>query len=314
VVLPVTNDLLIESVSHRPSQLHSMMRWIALLPVEIIGAWLIWKWHKDAHSRFNLVFLTGALSYTTLLAFWPLREGQTFLPIFPVLAISVAPALLWLGAFISRWIRWISVPVLIVIAEIAFICVRQPPFIDKTINDTQMIRDVLKLTDANDYVMDSKGETIYRRRPYYYIVDKLTKGMIDRGLVRDDIPQRVIETRTPVITTEPRTSKQDIAFMENNYLSIGSRLGVLGKIIRPRDASENQATRFEVTVPNRYLLVSESGQINGVLDDTPLNGPRELAVGDHVFHSTTTNTGTIALVWAQAIDRGYSPFSALRAH
>src|SRR4029077_932232 len=137
----------------------------------------------EIRARLTIIFLTGAFCYTTLVAFWPLREGQTFLPIFPVLAISIAPCILWLAILISRRMRLapVIIPLLIVIIEITFICIRQSPFRNKTINNPRMIADVLKLTDGNDYVMDAKGETIYRRRPYYYIIDKITKGMIDRG-------------------------------------------------------------------------------------------------------------------------------------
>jgi Dolichyl-phosphate-mannose-protein mannosyltransferase len=308
----ITYNLLIKTVSRSPSLFHSLMWWIMLLPIELIGIWVIWKWQSDKaiRSRFTFIFLTGAFCYTTLLAFWPLREGQTFLPIFPVLAISIAPCLLWLATFVSRRIRLASVivPLLIVIIEITFVCIRQPPFRNKTTNNTRMIADVLKLTDANDFVMDAKGETIYRRRPYYYITDKITKAMIDRGLVRDDIPQRLIETRTALVTTAPRPPKGDVELMENNYLPIAFRLAALGKIVRPRNALQNEPVRFEVMVPSRYTLVCEAGKIAGVLDETAFDGPRELTPGPHVFRQTS-GTGAVAVIWARAVERGYSPFA-----
>lgn len=306
----VTYNILIKSVTPGPSTFHCLMRWIVLLPIEVAGVWAIWKWQRPAFSRLSLIFLTGTFSYTTLLAFWPLREGQTFLPIFSVLAISVAPVVLRSAGFISARIRLplIIMPAAIVMIEIILTCLRQSPFTDRTSQNTQFIRDVLNLTAESDYVMDSKGEAIFRRRPYYFMIDKITKEMIDRGLVHDDIPHRLIETRTPLITTDPKLPKCDAAFLESNYLPIAPRLAVLGKMVRRENEGSAEPIRFDVTVPGRYALVSTAGKITGVLDDTELTEARELAAGLHTFRPTS-GAGPVALVWTPAVERGYSPFA-----
>jgi hypothetical protein len=51
-------------------------------------------------------------------------------------------------------------------------------------------------------------------------------------------------------------------------------------------------------------LVSASGPVSGRLDDTPFDGPRELAAGHHEFTQTDPSDGPLVLVWAQAIERG----------
>lgn len=312
----VINHNILPQLTNLSTTLRSAVRWLALLPMELFGIWLVWKLRGTlaVRSRLALVFLAGAFYYTTLVTFWPLRERQTYLPLWPVMAIAIVPCILWFAAFVSKRLPRAAVilPVLIVTVEILLIYIQQSPFTDKTTDKIGMIANTLKLTDESDYVMDSKGETIYRRRPFYYVLDKITKKRMYRGLIRDDLPQRLIETRAPLATAIPRLRKADIVFIKDNYLPIAFRLGVLGKIVRSGDEPEKESTTFEVIIPTRYTLVSASGKIAGFLDGTAFEGPRELAAGTHVFYQTA-GTGRVALVWAQAIERGYSPFATVKA-
>ena len=49
--------------------------------------------------------------------------------------------------------------------------------------DLAIIRDVGALTMPGECVMDAKGETIFRRRPYYYAFEGFTEERIERGLL-----------------------------------------------------------------------------------------------------------------------------------
>lgn len=301
-------------VTSAPKILKSAVRWLAWLPVEFLGIWIIWRLRETLAIRLRLalIFLAGAFYYTTLVCFWPIRDAETYLPFFPVIAIAVAPSVLWLAAFVSRRTRLSAfiLPALIVAVEILLIFKNESPFVDKTADKIGMIADTLKLTDESEYVMDSKGETIYRRRPFYYVLDRITKERIHRKLIHDDIPQRLIETRAPLATT-CRMPEAAVVFIKANYLPIAFRLSALGKTVRLGDEPEKEPTTFEVVIPSRYTLVCASGKIAGILDGAPFEGPRELAAGRHVFRQTA-GTGRVALVLAQAIERGYSPFAAIK--
>jgi hypothetical protein len=295
--------------------LRSAVRWLVGWPVVFLGAWIIWRLRETLaiRLRLTLIFLTGILYYTTLVCFWPIREAETYLPFFPVIAITVAPCILWLAAFVSTRARVpaVIVPTLIVAVEILFILKNESPFVDKTADKIGMIADILKLTDESEYVMDSKGETIYRRRPFYYVLDGITKRKIHRKLIHDDILQRLIETRAPLATTR-RMTRADAVFINANYLPIAFRLSALGKIVRLGHEPETEPTTFEVVIPSRYTLVCVSGKIAGILDGTLFQGARQLSAGRHVFRETA-GAGPVALIWAQAIERGYSPFAAIKA-
>ena len=64
-----------------------------------------------------------------------------------------------------------------------------------------------------------------------------------------------------------------------------------------------------MTIPARYAIVAREGAVAGLLDGAPYTGPRLLPAGRHAF-TVSSGAGRLALVWAQAIERGFSPFTA----
>jgi hypothetical protein len=309
----VISHNVLPQVSHRWWFMQRTACWLAFLPFELFGVWLIWRWRESIvlRSRLTLIFLAGAFYYSTFVSFWPLRQPQTLLPFFPVMAIIVAPCLLWFVDVVSKRTRmfWSILPALIVATEIMLIERHGSPFANNTTDKITLIANVLRLTDESDYVMDSKGETIYRRRPIYYVLDGITKWRMHSHLIRDDIPERLIETRTALAVTIGRMPAPDVAFITRNYLPVAFRLSALGKTVRSGD-EQAESSRFDVRISGRYTLVNESGKIAGLLDGVEFDGPREILAGRHTFRQTT-GSGRTALIWARAIQRGYSPFAQI---
>jgi hypothetical protein len=309
----VISHNILPRVTDRLWLMKSATRWLALLPIQLIGVWLIWRWRETIalRSRLTLIFLVAAFYYSTFLFLWPLKEPQTRLPLYPVMAIILAPCLLRFADTLLKRTRVFSfiLPALMVTAEIALIERAGSPFTNNTTHKIGLIANVLKLTDESDYVMDSKGETIYRHRPIYHMLDRITRRRMRRYLIRDDITERLVETRTALIATISRVPRHDIAFITNNYLPIAFRLRALGKMVRSSD-EQGEPTHFDVVVPGTYTLVCESGKIAGLLDGTEFDGPRKLAAGGHTFRQAA-GTGRTVLIWARAIERGYSPFAKI---
>ena len=131
--------------------------------------------------------------------------------------------------------------------------------------------------------------------------------------ITDDLIERLIATKTPVASLR-RLPDADEIFMKANYLPVAFRLRVLGKVIyspvTPSDKPPSPIV-FEVAIPNRYRIIAERGPVEGTLDATPLEGPRELAAGQHQLQ-IVSGRGRIALIWAQAIERDYQPFRAIK--
>jgi hypothetical protein len=169
--------------------------------------------------------------------------------------------------------------------------------------DLAIIKDAETLTTPGEYVMDAKGETIFRRRPYYYTFEGFTEERMKRGLLVSTVPRRLIETRTAVCVPSTRFSKTTLTFIEHNYLKVG-HVEVAGKMIIP---SPDGHLVFDVVIPQRYTLVSPEGPVSGTLNGKLFEGNGELAAGRHEFVPARP-TKQIALLWARAWQKGYSPF------
>jgi hypothetical protein len=89
------------------------------------------------------------------------------------------------------------------------------------------------------------------------------------------------------------------------------RLRVAGRLL---DASERDPAGeipFEVAIAARYALIGQSETPTGVLDGTPYDGARFLDAGPHGY-TPGPGDGRVAVIWAQAAERGFSPFRADR--
>lgn len=260
-------------------------------------------------ARLAFLFLAPFLYLTTLVASWPVLTSEDYLPFYPAMMLSVAPALLWLARLCVRSDRFPSGAVLAT-AELVGILVTVSPFHDQTVDKIGIIADTLRLTDPDDYVMDSKGETIYRRRPYRFVLESMTKHRLDKGIIKDTIPRELVAKRVPLATTM-RMPHHARDFIKKNYVPIAFRLFVLGKVLRDHKTAAGAPSEFVVQVPARYTLTTASGVPAGQLDGTPFTGPRELTVGKHTY-LPEGDPGKVVLIWASALERGYSPFAKIK--
>ena len=89
------------------------------------------------------------------------------------------------------------------------------------------------------------------------------------------------------------------AFLSANFLDMG-RLRAAGQWIQD-DGS------FTIAVPGSYVILTSSGEAQGLLDGSPYGGQRILAPGRHIF-VTVGRKELLACLWAPAFIRGYSPF------
>jgi hypothetical protein len=64
-------------------------------------------------------------------------------------------------------------------------------------------------------------------------------------------------------------------------------------------------------VPARYTLAAAAGVPAGQLDGTPFTGPRDLTIGKHTY-VPEGDPGKVVLIWASALERGYSPFAKIK--
>lgn len=261
-------------------------------------------WRKRSHDRarwrLQCGVLFAALLYLLMLyGFWPLVTHQDLLPAIPLVAVGVA-AVVYRGSASAPPHRGLA-------ALFAAICIvnlatAAVPFHNEIADEENELARVLRLTRPGDYVMDAKGETIFRRRPVYWVMEGITVARMHDGSIADDIAGRLAATGTPIVIMD-RLPPPDAAFVERNYLPIGPAGGLIrvaGQRIGTTRAGE--AVAFDIAVPAEYAIVTPRGGAAGTLDGTPYDGARHLAAGRHAFVASLDSR--LALVWAPALKRG----------
>ena len=265
------------------------MFWLPGLFVLIRIAWR----NRDATPlRFFFAFWCGFF-FLTLFSSWILISPRDYLVALPLLAI-----------FAVAWVERTAnnpagVYLLTALAFALFIAHYDAWFTTEAQRERiTMVRQTLGLTRPGEMVMDFKGETIYRRRPSYFIYEFITRNAMYRGLLQDTIAEDMVKARCYVVQADgdffPQRSR---AFLNANFVDVG-RLRVAGHRI-------DHSGAFTIVVPGPYAIVGKTALATGILDGTPYTGPRELVAGPHTFRSSDW---PLAYVWAPAIERGYSPF------
>jgi hypothetical protein len=294
---------------------------VLLLPASVLPLWtgasLLARGAPTpglAARRVLVLVGTGAF-FVLLLGAWPLVTCEDFIPVSPLVALLITPVVLSLPTQLARVSRSaaaclrvsIAAPLLVVALEAALVLHAASPWVDLMQWQTALVASVLQITGPDDYVMDLKGETVFRRRPYYYVLENITKTRLERGLLPDSIPEDLVATRTPVVLGDrPGFPSRGRTFMAENYLPVGEQLRVLGRLLAQEDVS-SPVIGFEVVVPVRYTIVAEHGTVRGWLDGVPYDGARFLAPGRHEFRPEPSGS-RFAVLWAQAAAHGLSPF------
>ena len=184
------------------------------------------------------------------------------------------------------------------------------PFSKKDMSSESLVADILRLTEPSDYVMDSKGETIFRPRPFYYVLETLTQERMKLGLIPDTIAEEMVKTRTCVCLLKrlPQTSLQWVEryFVPVNDLPPLEQVWVAGCFLAPAAQTEPTLRRFEVAIPTQYVVTSPNGPVSGTMDGVDCSGPVFLNPGTHTF--SCTDSHPLAILWAQAAKNGFNPF------
>jgi len=280
------------------------------------GIYLIRQSSADANliQRRLVIFLTYGLSMLGLYSFWPLITGQDFLPLTPLLIISAT------GIFIENSAvkqnlakpsayRWATViPMMIITLELGYLVMDDNLWRDRTLKESHLLAEVLQLTRPDETIMDLKGETIFRKRGFFYVFEGVTRKRIELGLINDTIPEDIVREKTYVAVSDsgcfPTRGRE---FMNLNFLPVGD-LRVAGKLLPAVSKAAGNDITFDISIPASYAVASDHATVSGWLDGTIYTGARQLTTGSHTFRSSMPEGSQLAIVWAPAIERGFSPF------
>jgi hypothetical protein len=264
--------------------------WIghAAFPLLLAGAlYLAWRYRMADPWRH---FFAGATAIftVTLLGFWVLITPRDFLPLMPIAAIFVA-------ARCSP--RVITAAALLCAASLFHYT---DGFRNRTALHVTMIDQVLRVSRPGELLMDIKGETIFRQRPFYFIFEAITRAQMQSGIIPDTVPEAIIAKRCHVAQADgPMLPPRARAWMSANFLNLG-RIRASGQWI-------GDDGTFTIAVPGEYVILSAEGHAVGALNGTTYSGARELAAGQHRF-GRAHEAEHLAVLWAPAFARGHSPF------
>jgi hypothetical protein len=267
---------------------------------------------RGVGARRAIACLTALLFCALLESYWPLVTNQDFPPVIPLFCLGLTPLLF---AFLEKisarsgsptaFHKAFAVGVPIVIAAVELKMATRGGRLQK--EETKPFNDrlahMLRLTKPGDYVMDAKGATIFRQRPFYFALENITQNRMGAGSIKNTIVADMIRTHTCVATEERLPVKNTLRWVKEHYLPVANGVYVVGEWLKPQGAE----CTFDVVIPTDYAVVSSKGSVtSGVLDGAPFTGRAHLEPGKHRFQSDTP--GPLAVIWAQAVETGSSPF------
>ena len=238
---------------------------------------------RDKHNHLTQVALWYPL---LLLCFWPKITPREFLPLLPLAAIAcggqaILPVRMGRGTRTGR----IACPPLVfaatLAASIAYARLWRPA------DDTrQRFLDAAVATTApGDYVLDMKGDAVFRRRPVSWIYENV-QLLADRG------PEEIVARHCCIAGPDaelipPRTR----AFLNRYFLDRGT-LRVCGAVAK--DGA------FTIAVPQTYAVLARDPS-RVVIDGVPYRGPRFLTAGKHTLLAPEND---VTVLWWRAAKKG----------
>ena len=285
----------------------SFLRFVFLPALPLIGyiAHRISRLDPDGPRarRRVFIFIVAGLYQPAFYTVWTLLTRQDFLPFYPIAAVIIAPLLAWLAETRTRPV-WVLGGIGAV--EIALIFGGRPPWIDGTVRERDILRDTLRLTKPGEYVMDFKGECVFRQRAFFYVTEPLTFVRLRRGILPDTVAADIVAKKVMVALNQKRWFPQKgTAFMTENFLPVG-HLRVVGKVLAKDPVEAGAPIPFQVAIPAPYALWADGQPVTGTLDGTPYTGPRELPAGPHEFRPAE-NHARLAIIWQRALEAGFTP-------
>lgn len=286
------------------------------LPFILAGGYWIYRGASDrgTATRRAVVFLTATLFTGLLESFWPLVTNQDFPPVIPLFCIVATPLVFHL----CRGLRQLPMPVVsqpffrvfatMIPLLLAALEIKAAVRGGKLAKDgvqpfCQHLGNMLKLTRPGDYVMDAKGSTIFRKRPFYFALENITQARMGSGSIANTIVQDILRTKTCVVSEERLPTRTTLPWVQQHFVAVAKGVYVAGAWLAPI----NGECSFDIAVPAVYAIVSPAGPLKtGTLDGAPFTGRAYLAAGRHSYKRR--EAGVLAAVWSQAVDTGSSPF------
>lgn len=274
---------------------HTVWRIFWIVPLAPLTVHIARKYARaegdDAVVRRRLfLFLAAASFFIALSAFWPILSLESYLPFYPLAAILITPATLQVRRVHGLPAFAMSVIVLL----IGITAAEGKIWRDEAHEEVALIRQVLQITRPSDNVMDLKGESLFRKRPYWFVLESITHRKLRHHMLNDDIAAALVRSGTAVLASTDFPVKTRV-FVRHNYVPWG-RLWVVGHRILPAPPG-GAAIPIRIAVSSRYIIVDAYGRVDSTIDGAPAGDGVALAPGRH-FVSMTRRATRPMVIWA----------------
>ncbi len=287
----------------------SRLQYLLFPTVSVLVALVSWRRLRVSTDAVltlrRLAMFDGAALYlAALLSYWPLLTLQDLLPVVPLLMLGASGTRL----VHTRRIGW-GFRLALALELLTILAVR-PPWRDRLLQRQEReLALVLRLTHPDDFVMDAKGEAIFRRRPVFWVFEDIAEYRIAHGLLHPQVRVHLERTGTPVVI-DHRMPDSAEPFIARNYLPLQGNVRVLGQ--RFTVAQARRPVLLPIAIPQRYVLLDAQGRRAAArIDGRAVTGAVALTRGCHTLEVPAA--GPYLLLWAPAIRRGLDAATLLAA-
>jgi hypothetical protein len=262
------------------------------------------------HRNRVLLVLTTGFYLALLESYWPLITREDFLPWTPMAVLLVVAAAesgrawlqkRWHGGARAGW-NSAALPAALASCLIAASC-SQIPWRDTDKKETRLLQTVLHVTRPGEPIIDLKGESVFRPRPYYYALEGVTKWRLAMGLLPDRIALDVVRTRTHFASPDncffPPGARR---FLNAHFVSVGP-LRVLGTDLGGDSIPAGTPRSFDVSYAEQFAVVADGRTAGGTLDGVRYRKPALLRPGSH-WYCPLLGERRVQVVWWKALQRG----------
>ena len=197
-------------------------------------------------------FLACGVYLALYASFAPMTNLETYLPFYPLAALLATPLLMRRQRLLPAF----------ALAMIAVIVVTARPWRNEAEQSIVLVEEIVALTNPGEPVMDLKGETVFRRRPFYFVLEAITNVKLRLGVIRDTIADALVHSRTYVVAGDALPPAA-LRFVHRYYVPWGA-VHVAGAELRP--LRDGLAASFEIAVPGPYVVVGERGVVRATID------------------------------------------------
>jgi hypothetical protein len=275
-----------------------------VLLAPLLGALaLVLAWRMKLKSVKGIavaIFLSVCAYIIALIGFSPELRKQSLLPAYPLLILfGWQSSADFLRARGPR--AMMTAGLAVCAAALIHLAVEGRLWEDGLRNQRELLKDTLALTRPGDYLMDRKGETIFRRRPVYLAYEHCTLRAIAEGRLSDPDPAMLTRTATAVVIGESMgLTDQMRKFIRKNYTSTSDgKLRVAGRNLLFYEEGGRLAARAPVMVPGDYVVLREGRIVQQTRVHQP--GWHDVDLGGH--------PGPASLFWKNAWDAGFRPLA-----